>query len=176
MLCPNCMKIHDKKIKLRCVNSVPEGPFIQNRRYECFICGEFEYTSEKMYVRGWVSIPVDDPDAELINNGTQKDTEETRIEAFCRRKNITYIYFIQNPADNTVKIGRSCNPEGRFRQLQGGSAHELKMLFVFKANLDKEIDLHDRFKKDRMGGEWFKFSDEILDYIDKKMAKCQKNR
>ncbi len=78
-----------------------------------------------------------------------------------------YVYFIENTHDSLIKIGKSRNPEHRLATLQTSSGFELKLVakeFVTKMS-ESEQYLHDLFDKDRVKGEWFFQSSELLDYI-----------
>lgn len=77
-----------------------------------------------------------------------------------------YIYFISN--GESVKIGFSKDPEKRLKNLQTANPVELKLLYFEKGNSNIESRLHKLFSKDRIQGEWFNFSDEILEFIDSK--------
>ena len=80
------------------------------------------------------------------------------------------IYFIQMGDDGPIKIGTTKNHiNGRLRALQSASPYKLNLLFLFK-NYPKsyitEGSIHKKFKKNRLEGEWFYPSKEVLDYIE----------
>lgn len=82
------------------------------------------------------------------------------------------VYFIKTVADPPmVKIGRSANPRERLAQLQTGSPYDLVLLGVINCRSDKhsqqvESDAHIGFKKERVRGEWFRYTREVRDYIE----------
>lgn len=79
------------------------------------------------------------------------------------------VYFIQ--AENgLIKIGRSKHPEKRFRALKTCSPLKLKLLKVLDCNrkisILLETNLHNRFIKYRVHGEWFEPGKELLSFIE----------
>lgn len=61
------------------------------------------------------------------------------------------------------KIGKSVNPESRFKSLQTGAAEELAPWGVLPCSEPGAMEryLHKRFAKHRLHGEWFARNDEI---------------
>ena len=79
------------------------------------------------------------------------------------------IYFIQM-GDGPIKIGMTKNSiESRMSALQCASPYKLKLLLLFK-NFPKsyitERTIHDKFKENRLEGEWFNPTPELLDFIE----------
>lgn len=71
-------------------------------------------------------------------------------------------YIIHNPINKLFKIGKTKNISNRLIQLRNEFGLELSLV-AFKG-VDKEMEMHERFKERRMFGEWFDFNfDEILD-------------
>lgn len=71
-------------------------------------------------------------------------------------------YIIHNPINKLFKIGKTKNISNRLIQLRNEFGLELNLV-AFKG-IDKEMEMHERFKERRIFGEWFDFSfDEILD-------------
>ncbi len=68
------------------------------------------------------------------------------------------VYFIEAVGTDRVKIGRAWNPNQRRRELQTSSPHELKLLGVVFGKRHSEPELHERFEKYRILGEWFRLS------------------
>jgi len=69
-----------------------------------------------------------------------------------------YVYFIV--AGNSVKIGRSRNPEKRIKDLQVANPKKLVLAAKIKTNSKHqaawvEKELHSSYKKYRQNGEWF---------------------
>jgi len=77
-----------------------------------------------------------------------------------------FIYFIKSESGH-VKIGFSNNKiTERLANLQSGSPFKLSVLKTIPILREQEKLLHKKFKKYRVIGEWFEFSDEIKEYIE----------
>lgn len=74
-----------------------------------------------------------------------------------------WTYFIQGPPLSPVKIGRARDVASRVASLQTGTPHELRALLVLEG--DREEEMHCRFRKHRVRGEWFLWCDEIRDFL-----------
>lgn len=72
-------------------------------------------------------------------------------------------YFIQDPRGR-IKIGIAENPRQRLRQLQTGNPEKLVLLGCIED--DHEKDLHHKFRKYRVGGEWFTAEKELVEYVE----------
>ncbi len=72
-----------------------------------------------------------------------------------------YTYFIQDQ-QGRVKIGTSVNVQTRLSAIQTCNADKLTLLTVLD---EDEGDLHKKFDKYRIRGEWFTLSDEIREYL-----------
>ena len=78
-----------------------------------------------------------------------------------------YVYIVEAESTNRVKIGFSKNPERRIKDLNGGSPVALHLLCLLKvASPSAEKLLHRLFEKDRIKGEWFRKSDQIMHLIE----------
>jgi hypothetical protein len=76
------------------------------------------------------------------------------------------IYFIQAGENGPIKIGRSNNPEDRLSQLQTANYNDLVLLWKYDEEEDyAESDLHDYYKEEKIRGEWFRPTENILDFI-----------
>lgn len=75
------------------------------------------------------------------------------------------IYFISADEANKVKIGFTNNLKKRLKQLQTSSPFELKVLLILEGDEHKEKELHLKFKKQRVNGEWFEKTEEISKFI-----------
>jgi len=76
-----------------------------------------------------------------------------------------YVYFIQG-AEDSIKIGRSNDPDRRLMELQTASPIELKFIKVIEGDEKLESEIHTRFGKSNIRGEWFKPSKRLLEFID----------
>jgi Rha family phage regulatory protein len=75
-----------------------------------------------------------------------------------------FTYFILNPMNNLIKIGRTKNIDDRLSTLEKMNGCTLKLLLIINNNCEKEM--HIKFKKYRKFGEWFIYSQEIKNFID----------
>ena len=78
-----------------------------------------------------------------------------------------WVYFLQSLAGGPIKIGCSAtDPEQRLRGLQIGSATPFVCIGLTWGEEDLERKLHRRFDKERIRGEWFRPTPELLKYIE----------
>lgn len=77
----------------------------------------------------------------------------------------TVIYFIQRDDMGAIKIGRSIDPLKRLRELQTASPIKLTLLGMMDSEDSTETELHNRFKRLRIMGEWFDPGKALLRYI-----------
>lgn len=77
-----------------------------------------------------------------------------------------YVYFIENIEERTVKIGVSKNPRERISALRTANSSPLAFLKIIPTNeMERdETELHRRFDRYRLQGEWFQLCSEILEY------------
>jgi hypothetical protein len=83
-------------------------------------------------------------------------------------------YLIASHDGKAVKIGKSADPRNRARELQTG--HPLRLKIVLVLDMDVEKQLHARFAKDRLVGEWFQLSDSIREFIEEQKGQKQSFR
>ncbi|NUO49776.1 MAG: GIY-YIG nuclease family protein, partial [Polyangiaceae bacterium] len=60
---------------------------------------------------------------------------------------------------NLIKIGKSTNVEKRIDSIQVACPHELRVVVVWDG--DRERRLHTQLNDYRVGGEWFRLTDEV---------------
>jgi len=89
--------------------------------------------------------------------------EETRLRN-------GYVYFLQGAKTKLVKIGFSRFPQHRARLHQCGSPDLLKLVGLMVADRLAEGQIHRIFAKDRLHGEWFKPSPELLSFVKEKCS------
>lgn len=80
------------------------------------------------------------------------------------------IYFVLNPLNNAVKIGRASLPMAKVANLRkqcGGV--DFSLMGVIPAENDKllEYQLEKRFKASRLGYGWFSLNETLKDYINR---------
>lgn len=66
-------------------------------------------------------------------------------------------------ADEYVKIGRTTNVLQRFRNLQCGNPHKLRLYSAVAGDAKVETWLHEKLRAFRVRGEWFDGCLEVLD-------------
>lgn len=71
------------------------------------------------------------------------------------------IYLLKNHANNTIKIGRTKDPNERLRTLQTGNAHQLEFLYIIEVDDSFESFLHEICSRYHISGEWF--AGEVLE-------------
>lgn len=77
------------------------------------------------------------------------------------------VYFIQNPITNLIKIGKSYTVCERLKALSKKCNVPLKLLGVVSGGYTIESDLHMQFSTDRVTGEWFNPTTELLEFVEK---------
>lgn len=90
-----------------------------------------------------------------------------------REQHDSYVYFIEAPDLNRIKIGKAVDPEKRLATLQVGSPVQLKLIAKIPGGCSLERELHDAFSDARLDGEWFTFTKDIQDYIKQEGMECQ---
>lgn len=81
---------------------------------------------------------------------------------------IQYVYFLKPVGmDGPIKIGSSIYPKSRLDQLQSWTWLELELVAESVGGIEAERLFQKRFQKDRIRGEWFSASDELLRCIEK---------
>ena len=82
----------------------------------------------------------------------------------------TRVYFVQAGYEGPIKIGFSSDPAARLRALQVSSAVPLRLLATMTGGRREEYELHDRFQRHRLEGEWFEPAAPILEYVARLLA------
>lgn len=82
------------------------------------------------------------------------------------KAHLRYVYFMRPiGGDGRIKIGCSYKPAARLLALSVWTAYPLEFVGVAKGSFDAEHLLHDYFHADRLHGEWFRSSPELLAVI-----------
>jgi hypothetical protein len=76
------------------------------------------------------------------------------------------LYAIQMGDDGPVKIGIATKPWERLATLQTASPARLRGLAAWPGSVEKEAALHEIFAEDRLEGEWFKPSPELITFVE----------
>jgi len=75
------------------------------------------------------------------------------------------IYFAQVDGRGPIKIGFSIKVNSRLASLRIGTAKDLRLLRTMDGTPRHERELHARFHKYRIRGEWFRFTGELRDFV-----------
>ena len=102
-----------------------------------------------------------------INNEEELVFDEIKALKSMANRPKNYVYFIKNESGKMVKIGYSKNPEKRLKMLERTLPMSLELVYFMPGSELREKRLHEKFSKYRIKGEWFIFSDEIKQYIEK---------
>lgn len=76
-----------------------------------------------------------------------------------------FVYFIQAQDSLAIKIGYAVDVEKRLAALQTGCPEELVVVGSLEGTVIDEKSLHAKFSLDHIRGEWFRASDELVNYI-----------
>lgn len=106
-------------------------------------------------------------DGEYQGGGPQKSLADLKLfREMCIKEGAcdsvvcekSHVYIIRQGTTNMYKIGFSkTSVQSRLRQLQTGNHLKLTLARVFHGGQDTEMFLHERYRKFRQCGEWFKF-------------------
>ena len=72
------------------------------------------------------------------------------------------VYFAQGAISQLIKIGTTTNLKKRLQALRTGSPEPLVLLGAIPGGDQEERELHQRFSSQRINGEWFSPSPELL--------------
>ena len=75
------------------------------------------------------------------------------------------IYFVQSGKKGPIKIGKSNDPHERIGSLQISSSEPLTLLGVMDGDIKEEKNIHTKFLNYRIKGEWFKPSNNLIEFI-----------
>lgn len=79
----------------------------------------------------------------------------------------TYLYFVYAHEGSLIKIGKTDHPKRRLACIRTQSAVPISILAVIRAHERHERMLHDALAKDRVRGEWFRPTPELLGVIER---------
>lgn len=92
-----------------------------------------------------------------------------RTDDTSRRSLPPQVYFIGTDT-GPIKIGMSCDPDGRCREMRVGSPGDLRVLATAPGGRALEKRYHARFGYARIRGEWFDRHPDLLAEIDRLRA------
>jgi len=76
------------------------------------------------------------------------------------------VYFIRRDGDWAIKIGWATNPKRRRRELQAGSAEDLRIITTIPGTQADETAWHRRFRHLQIRREWFRQEQDLIDAIE----------
>lgn len=84
-----------------------------------------------------------------------------KLKGSLRRKGT--VYFVR--AGDRVKIGFTANLPVRLRRLRAGSSEPIELVRTIETTADRERLLHDRYRRYREHGEWFRLEGSLAAYL-----------
>ncbi len=98
--------------------------------------------------------------------GNQLPKKPRRIEKrVSSKQSASVVYFAL--AGDLVKIGVTTNPTDRLAALSTTSAVDLSLIKTIPGDVRLERELHQRFSDLRVRGEWFRYTEQLADFIAK---------
>ena len=91
----------------------------------------------------------------------------------CKRTSCGRVYFIQAGDDGPIKIGWAIDPWDRMATLQTGNPQTLHLRRWVTGTRSMERYLHRQFRADRIRGEWFAPSKELVRFINEGAIWCE---
>lgn len=76
------------------------------------------------------------------------------------------IYFIRGEESGNIKIGYSIHPGKRRKDLQTAHYEDLEVIGLLHGSPSLEAELHERFGKYRIRGEWYEPGKRLLAFIE----------
>jgi len=86
------------------------------------------------------------------------------------------IYVIVNNSNTYCKIGYSKNPKKRLVELQTGNPEKLSLLRTYNGFIALEKHIHLKYKHLKLHNEWFLYSDNLLEDLDKNFKNINNNK
>lgn len=82
-------------------------------------------------------------------------------------KHKSQVYFLRQIGTDRIKIGYSCNMNGRISALNTSMPEKLELLATVSGARDAEARLHKRFARYRIKGEWYRLEGKLAEYVAK---------
>lgn len=83
-----------------------------------------------------------------------------------------FFYALGDPDATILKFGKSVNPGFRLKQIKTGNPTVKLIAFCPHESPLTERDVFSRLKKDRVGGEWFRITEETQQVVREMWAAC----
>lgn len=144
----------------------------------CVVCGRYFYEKigEVICHRSYCNGVYSEQELEISKRYARKtfykeihkqgyETRREFLSAYDIKESVSYVYFIQCGDNGPIKIGHTKDIDRRLSILQGANPQRLNLLGCFLGDSIQESELHKQFKGDRISGEWFNSSNELLNII-----------
>jgi hypothetical protein len=113
----------------------------------------------------------EDPELFLELVGDVFDTEWARKDAVWTFKKSqssgSLVYFLYSESQKALKVGTTRDIKNRLAGLQTGAPEPLYLLGVMKGDAHIERLIHKKFEGIRMRGEWFRLTDDLVDFVNR---------
>lgn len=76
-----------------------------------------------------------------------------------------YVYFLDAPSVNRIKIGTGIAPEDRLQAVRLMSPVPIELIGLIIGGRSREAELHKKFAEYRAHGEWFEGADYVREQI-----------
>jgi hypothetical protein len=88
---------------------------------------------------------------------------------------LTGVYVIKIQNTDKYKIGKTTNLKKRIKQFATGNPENIKIVYFVETKHYQSLEkhLHELFKNERIGGEWFLFDKEKLEDVEANLALLQ---
>jgi hypothetical protein len=83
------------------------------------------------------------------------------------------VYFLYDPQENALKVGTACNINQRLCTLEVGNPRDLTFIGWIPGGLEEERKVHQSMPEQRIRGEWYRMTPEILAMV---RSVCAANR
>ena len=123
---------------------------------ESYMCKQFN-----LYTKKWINEMLKDEYIKYLKDFNSIIIKNKELIK-CKKKSTQRAYILKDNNTGYYKIGKSVNPKDRERTLQSEKP-TIKMIKEFKTDIEKE--LHQKYFKQRIRGEWFNLNEIQLKYI-----------
>jgi hypothetical protein len=184
LTCPEALKAYPRLRRTGFLKDLHAGKVPYSSREDRQIVVSRSYIER--YIQEAPIVPVADPDVEkttnlllsslLVTTIPEAPTTFTYVRkprsmiARLGRDKRNWVYYIQAEEGGPVKIGKTLQMYSRLQSLQGMSPQKLRLLAVepnfLEIGGDTESLRHKRFEKNRLHGEWFTPTQDMLDFLN----------
>lgn len=98
----------------------------------------------------------------------QSQAEKMDARPCIRRQPIGKVYFARSGA--YMKIGHSRDVNKRIKAINTSAPERVELMMVIPGTAEDEKRLHKRFQHLRSNGEWFHFTGELCEFVERRRA------